>query len=459
MELEDLSGRSSESSRCSSSNSSIVSNENCSEGSIGRVNSCRIEVTSDANGNGNFARCDYRRENRTEHTETDDMPVALDKPKDYAVHRVSDACNESNGDEQVGGMFRAATCNNSKMIQDNQREAMHSFCKEIREMKQKNLHAVFERTNLANKAAAAAAGVAHTKDLDFMKAYGLSFERVKELGFASRINNIAFDSLRNAAPLTGTEPSASHNSHNKLSDSLQSRLGLPGVAAHVDATLAFERLRQARHPLFQATSATTLEPATNHGNPYPQQHQQQQQQQQVPSYCGQQSQHQQQLTQISQHQHSSSQQITSHQHQHTQQPKSFTIDAILGLRHVTSHKDKHNQRQHPYRRHQGQDCSTKTLESGAVGKLKRVRTIFTTEQLERLENEFARQQYMVGPERLYLAHALGLTEAQVKVWFQNRRIKWRKVNHEKQSQRLYELHQNNVSTSDRDDSSENIAEW
>lgn len=28
-------------------------------------------------------------------------------------------------------------------------------------------------------------------------------------------------------------------------------------------------------------------------------------------------------------------------------------------------------------------------------KLKRVRTIFTNEQLERLENEFARQQYMV----------------------------------------------------------------
>ncbi|RWS27577.1 homeobox protein Hox-A4-like protein [Leptotrombidium deliense] len=60
------------------------------------------------------------------------------------------------------------------------------------------------------------------------------------------------------------------------------------------------------------------------------------------------------------------------------------------------------------------------------GKAKRVRTIFTPEQLERLESEFERQQYMVGPERLYLAAALNLTEAQVKVWFQNRRIKWRK---------------------------------
>lgn len=49
------------------------------------------------------------------------------------------------------------------------------------------------------------------------------------------------------------------------------------------------------------------------------------------------------------------------------------------------------------------------------GKSKRVRTIFTPEQLERLEAEFERQQYMVGPERLYLAHTLQLTEAQVKV--------------------------------------------
>lgn len=52
-------------------------------------------------------------------------------------------------------------------------------------------------------------------------------------------------------------------------------------------------------------------------------------------------------------------------------------------------------------------------EGGRKTKCKRVRTIFTPEQLERLEAEFERQQYMVGPERLYLAHALQLTEAQV----------------------------------------------
>ncbi|CAH3139937.1 unnamed protein product [Pocillopora meandrina] len=59
-------------------------------------------------------------------------------------------------------------------------------------------------------------------------------------------------------------------------------------------------------------------------------------------------------------------------------------------------------------------------------KPKRMRPIFTVEQLERLEREFTRQQYMVGGQRFYLSKELGLTETQVTVWFQNRRIKWRK---------------------------------
>lgn len=49
-----------------------------------------------------------------------------------------------------------------------------------------------------------------------------------------------------------------------------------------------------------------------------------------------------------------------------------------------------------------------------AGKAKRVRTIFTSDQLARLEKEFARQQYMVGTERCLLASALHLTEEQVR---------------------------------------------
>ncbi|XP_030628899.1 homeobox protein notochord [Chanos chanos] len=74
-----------------------------------------------------------------------------------------------------------------------------------------------------------------------------------------------------------------------------------------------------------------------------------------------------------------------------------------------------------------------------TGKSKRMRTSFTNEQLSRLEKEFARQQYMVGSERFLLASALQLTEAQVKVWFQNRRIKWRKQSLEQQQAKLAKL--------------------
>ncbi|OQR78712.1 Homeobox protein Hox-B1-like [Tropilaelaps mercedesae] len=77
-------------------------------------------------------------------------------------------------------------------------------------------------------------------------------------------------------------------------------------------------------------------------------------------------------------------------------------------------------------------------------KAKRIRTIFTPEQLERLEAEFERQQYMVGPERLYLAASLNLSEAQVKVWFQNRRIKWRKTHLEQQQQRQDTMRKNST---------------
>ena len=60
------------------------------------------------------------------------------------------------------------------------------------------------------------------------------------------------------------------------------------------------------------------------------------------------------------------------------------------------------------------------------GKMKRNRTIFTPKQIERLEREFSKSQYMIGSDRVELARDLNLSETQVKVWFQNRRIKNRK---------------------------------
>ena len=60
-------------------------------------------------------------------------------------------------------------------------------------------------------------------------------------------------------------------------------------------------------------------------------------------------------------------------------------------------------------------CSraTRLEDEGASQGSKRARTIFTAEQLEQMEREFHKQQYVVGHERMYLANALNLTEAQV----------------------------------------------
>ncbi|KAJ1525240.1 hypothetical protein ONE63_010065 [Megalurothrips usitatus] len=54
---------------------------------------------------------------------------------------------------------------------------------------------------------------------------------------------------------------------------------------------------------------------------------------------------------------------------------------------------------------------------------KRSRAAFSHAQVFELERRFHQQRYLSGPERADLAHALKLTETQVKIWFQNRRYK------------------------------------
>ncbi|XP_076817361.1 uncharacterized protein LOC143462932 [Clavelina lepadiformis] len=53
------------------------------------------------------------------------------------------------------------------------------------------------------------------------------------------------------------------------------------------------------------------------------------------------------------------------------------------------------------------------------------RAVFSLMQRRGLEKSFQMQKYVAKPERRGLAEALGLTDAQVKIWFQNRRMKWR----------------------------------
>ncbi|VUZ53074.1 unnamed protein product, partial [Hymenolepis diminuta] len=73
-------------------------------------------------------------------------------------------------------------------------------------------------------------------------------------------------------------------------------------------------------------------------------------------------------------------------------------------------------------------CGGGGTASNASRKARRARTAFTYEQLVTLENKFQSTRYLSVYERLNLALALNLTETQVKIWFQNRRTKWKKQN-------------------------------
>ncbi|EDV48625.1 homeobox protein Nkx-6.1 [Drosophila erecta] len=129
-----------------------------------------------------------------------------------------------------------------------------------------------------------------------------------------------------------------------------------------------------------------------------------------------------------------------HPHPHPHQAGFAAVAAAVGaapsaLQSLQQLHQQHHAQQQATLSFQREKLKSDSHKKSAL-KNKRVRTIFTPEQLECLEAEFERQQYMVGPERLYLAHTLKLTEAQVKVWFQNRRIKWRKHHLELTQQRL-----------------------
>uniref|UniRef100_K7GJ86 Homeobox protein HB9 n=1 Tax=Pelodiscus sinensis TaxID=13735 RepID=K7GJ86_PELSI len=65
-------------------------------------------------------------------------------------------------------------------------------------------------------------------------------------------------------------------------------------------------------------------------------------------------------------------------------------------------------------------------QSNLLGKCRRPRTAFTSQQLLELEHQFKLNKFLSRPKRFEVATSVGSAGGGVKIWFQNRRMKWKR---------------------------------
>ncbi|XP_075429648.1 homeobox protein CDX-4 [Ascaphus truei] len=81
-------------------------------------------------------------------------------------------------------------------------------------------------------------------------------------------------------------------------------------------------------------------------------------------------------------------------------------------------------------RHQSYDWMRKTMHTNSTGKTRtkeKYRVVYTDHQRLELEKEFLSNRYISIRRKSEIAQSLGLSDRQVKIWFQNRRAKERKL--------------------------------
>jgi len=87
-------------------------------------------------------------------------------------------------------------------------------------------------------------------------------------------------------------------------------------------------------------------------------------------------------------------------------------------------------------------------------KCRKPRTVFSELQLMVLEREFNEHKYLSTPQRTKLADKLGLNQTQVKTWYQNRRMKWKKESSEKKPTMLSDVNNNTDNNNNNNNTTE-----